>query len=301
VRKESFPSQVYIGELESGSKRVRPPQRLINDEAVEWATAWTADSKAVLFTSDRGGKWGVLKQAIAENTAQPLIQGRESANLVRLGPDGSWVLYSENSLARDGRSRHYRLMQLALTGGPPRLVYETTEAELQDYSCARAPASRCVAIELDHNETRLTVTALDPVKGKGELLRTVETAPGTGFAWALSPDASMLAMAKGKEPEIRIRLLSLTGSVDQEIAVKGWPSIASMDWAPDGEGLYCGSVTSQSGTLLYVDRRGFMQVVARSREIGGGAFIAGVPSPNGRYLAFPGAYSYSNAWLIEAF
>lgn len=301
VRKETYPSQVYIGELDSAGKRLRPPQRLTNDEAVDWATAWTADSKAVLFTSDRGGKWGVFKQGIADNNAQPLIAGRENANLVRLSPDGSWVLYSETSLTDGGRSRGARLMRLPVNGGPPRLVYEGTKAELQDYPCGRVPSHLCVIIEADPDDKRLTITALDPLKGKGELLRTVEKDPHAGFAWALSPDGSALAIARGDEPEIHVRLLSLTGGLDREIAVKNWPNIASMEWSPDGKGLYCGSVNSQSATLLYVDLKGVARVVLLSSEVGGGAFIGAVPSPDGRYLALTGAIHYSNAWLVEGF
>jgi Tol biopolymer transport system component len=274
---------------------------LTNDEAVDWATAWTADSKAVVFTSDRGGKWGIFKQAIADETVQPLIEGRENANLARVSPDGSWVLYSETSLMEGGRSRVYRLMRLRLTGGPPTVLYENARTELQDYPCSHAPASRCVVIEADRDGKRLTVSALDPIHGKGQLLRTVGKKPSTGFAWALSPDGSVLALARGDEPEIHIRLLSLTSGSESKIDVKGWPNIASMDWSGDGKGLYCGSLTSQRGTLLYVDLKGTAQVVAESREVGGGAFIGGVPSPDGRYLALTGAIHYSNAWLVEGF
>ncbi len=90
LQKESYPSQVYIGELGRGAKRVRPPLRVTNDESVDWATAWTADSKAALFTSDRGGKWSIFKQRISDDRAQPLIQGRESANLVT--PQCRWLM-----------------------------------------------------------------------------------------------------------------------------------------------------------------------------------------------------------------
>ena len=280
---------------------MRPPQRLTNNEAFDWATAWTDNSKAVVFTSNRGGKWGVFKQEIAQDAAEPLIQGRDNANLARVSPDGSWVLYSESSLTGSGRSRDYRLMRIPINGGPARLVYENTKAQLQDYPCARSPANLCVVIEVSQDEKRLNIAALDPLRGKGQLLRTVEKDAHAGFNDALSPDGSMLALARGDEPEIRVRLLSLTGGSDREITVKNWPNIGSMEWSPDGKGLYCGSVTSRGGTLLYVDLLGGAQVVAQSGEVGGGPFVAGVPSPDGRHLALTGAIHYSNAWLLEGF
>ncbi len=71
-------------------------------------------------------------------------------------------------------------MRLPVSGGPPRLVYENPEAQLQDYPCARAPASSCIVIEATQDNRRLTITALVPLKGKGEVLRTVEKDPRAG-------------------------------------------------------------------------------------------------------------------------
>ena len=139
--KESSASQVYMGHFAEHSKSLQTIQRLTNDEAIDSATAWTPDSKAVLFTSNRGGKWGIFKQEIGQETVEPITEGRESANLVRVSADGSWILYSEASPAAGGTLHVSRLMRLPLNGGPPRVVFENTQAELQDYPCARTPAT----------------------------------------------------------------------------------------------------------------------------------------------------------------
>jgi Tol biopolymer transport system component len=154
---------------------------------------------------------------------------------------------------------------------------------------------------VSQDSKKLTITALDPLKGKGERLRVVEKDINTEFHDALSPDGSTLALARDGEPEIHIGLLSLTGALDRRIDLKDWPNAGSLEWSPDGKGLYVGSVTSRSGTLLYVDLHGAAQIVAQSKEVGGGPFVAGVPSPNGRYVALTGAIHYSNAWLVEGF
>ena len=65
-----------------------------------------------------------------------------------------------------------------------------------------------------------------------------------------------LRFRESGEAEIHIRLLSLSGGADREIAVKGWPNITGLNWSPDGKGLYCGSVSPQGSTLLYVDLKG---------------------------------------------
>ena len=56
--------------------------------------------------------------------------------------------------------------------------------------------------------------------------------------------------------EGRIRLLSLKGQPEQQISVKGWAAINSLDWAADGKSLFVSSQTPTSTTLLRVDLLG---------------------------------------------
>jgi hypothetical protein len=77
--------------------------------------------------------------------------------------------------------------------------------------------------------------------------------------------------------------------------------MGSLDWSADGKGLCCGSSSSQSGTLLYVDLKGSAQVVWKSGDVGGDAFIAGTPSRDRGSLALCGAVRDSNAWMLEGF
>ena len=77
--------------------------------------------------------------------------------------------------------------------------------------------------------------------------------------------ARYTAVSRSGEPEIRIRILSLSGSSDREITVRGWPNIESMDWSIDGKGLYCGSQSLQGSTLLFLDLQGNARVVGQNR------------------------------------
>ena len=95
LRKATYQRQVYVGELAAGGTRMNPPRRLTNDEAYDEPTAWTADSKAVLFTSNRNGTWGIFKQGISQETAEPVVTGPQDVSLPRLSPDGAWILYLE--------------------------------------------------------------------------------------------------------------------------------------------------------------------------------------------------------------
>ena len=195
----------------------------------------------------------------------------------------------------------HRLMRVPVNGGLPKLVFDISPAWWQDHECAGLGSDLCVLVEASTDDRLVTVSAFDPVKGRGRLLRTINKADDEGFGYSLAPDGSTLALAKGGQSQIRIQLLALTGGADREINVKGWPNLESMQWSADGKGLYCGSTSSEGGTLLYVDLNGNAQPLWRSRELDGGPFIAGVPSPDGRHMALTGAVHQSSVWMVEGF
>jgi Tol biopolymer transport system component len=157
-----------------------------------------------------------------------------------------------------------------------------------------------VLVEVSQDEKQLTLAAFDPLKGRGQVLRSIEKDSNADFPGeALSPDGTTFALSKGGEAEIRISLLSLSGGSDREITVKGWPNLTGLDWSPDGKGLYVGSVSPQTRTLLYVDLKGDARVLWQYKASFGE--IWGLPSPNGRYLAIGGHVLNSNLWMLEGF
>ena len=288
-------SQAYLGELEPGGKSMRPPRRLSNNEAENSPSAWTSDSKAVLFASNRNGKWGIFKQAITADSAEPLATGMDVVDLPRLSPDGAWVLYIESSGL--GETAQHRIMRVPVQGGLPQFVLEVGKYGF-DFSCARAPATFCTIFEGSSDPEHWLLTAVDPVEGRGKLLRTT---PAGGSASGLAPDGSTFAVAKRNEAETHIRLLSLTGRPDREIVLKSWPALVGLDWSADGKGLYCGFTSPRGGTLVYVELNGATHVLWHSTEVGANAFLGGIPSPDGRSLAIWGSVKSGNAWLLEGF
>jgi dipeptidyl aminopeptidase/acylaminoacyl peptidase len=213
--------QVYLGELAAGGTRMNPPRRLTNDEANNIATAWTPDSKAVLFDSDRNGTGGIFKQGISQDAAELMVAGPQRVSLPRLSSDGAWILYFEFPKT-PGASTPFRLMRIPVGGGAPQLVLETRNEP--DYRCALAPASICVVSEASAGGKELALTAFDPLKGRGKVLRTIPNDPANPFGGTVSPDGTTFALSRRDEPEIHIRLLSLLGGPDREITAKGWPN-----------------------------------------------------------------------------
>ena len=90
----SAQTDVYVSDLEAGGMRLKtPPRRLTLDERNDAPTAWTPDSKAVLFNSDRSGKSDIYKQALDQDSAEPFMATPQVINVVRLSPDGEWIVY----------------------------------------------------------------------------------------------------------------------------------------------------------------------------------------------------------------
>jgi len=292
LQKATFQGQAYLGQLEAGGTRMPPPRRLTKDEANDSPMAWTTDSKAVLSVSDRDGIPVIFKQAIARDEPEVLTAGQKSAYLPRLSPDGASVLYLEPSA-----TPAVRMMRIPVNGGLPQFVLELRN--WIDFQCTGAPANLCAILEESEDQKQLILTAFDPIKGRGKLLRAVEKDPNAGdFAAGLSPDGAAFAIARRGEAEIHIRLLSLSGGADREIIVRNWPNISGLYWSADGKGFYCGSTSPQGSSLLHADLTGTAQVLWRNT---GATGIGGVPSPDGRYLALWAESSNSNVWVLEGF
>lgn len=87
-------SSVYLGARAADGIHLLANRRLTLDENENVPTAWTPDSKAVLFSSDRNGRREIFKQAIDEDLPESLASS-SSGDLSHptLTPDGSEILY----------------------------------------------------------------------------------------------------------------------------------------------------------------------------------------------------------------
>jgi Tol biopolymer transport system component len=272
--------------------RMNPPQRLTNNEANEWGPAWTADSQAVLIASNRNGTYAIYKQGASQEASEPVITGLQYIPFARLSSDGGWILFVETNPVPP-----QRLMRIPVSGGVPQLVLETTD--WADFRCAPAPASTCVIFEwMSHDQKELKITAFDPVKGRGRVLRTLKNDPPHPYVTALSPDGSTAAISHVEEPRIQILLLSLSDGSDREITVKGWPFISTLEFSPDGQGFYCASYSPRGSTFLYLDLQGNVRALWQYK---GGGHVWSLPSPDGRYLAIMAPVINANAWMLEGF
>ena len=276
LEKRTNQAQVYLGELAAGGTRMNPPRRLTNDEAYDLPTAWTPDSKAVLFQSNRNGTWGIFKQGLSQDTAELVVTAPQGVFCARPSADGAWIVYVENPKTR----------RWPLDSAPP-----------DAHPCGRWSDSVCTG-DAELGELRMRSRPGKPLRaprdepgsktahdhGIRSLERQRQGAPDRRRRpTASSHGGHYLRMGRRlrfqevARRKIHIRLLSLSGGSDREITLKGWPNFTGLDWSPDGKGLYCGSASPQGRTLLYVDLEGNAQVLWQYKG-------AGSAMPSGVYL-----------------
>ena len=283
----------------AGGAKLTTPRRLTLDERNAWPTAWTSDSRAVLFWSDRNGPTQVFKQNIDKQTAETMVAGPDEAWMPRVSPDGKSILYLSSSQGLNdlsGQHELVRVMRLQSSGDTPQSVMEVPR--IGNYACARPPLDVCFLAQLSEDQKKVTFKAFDPLRGKAHEVLTLDVHPGGLFNWMPSPDGSRFVFADYNPLEGRIRLLSPKGDPERDVVVKGWAGFNSVDWAADGKSLFVSSQSPTGSTLLRVDLEGRATPLWDQR---GSWRTWAIAAPNGRDLAIQGMTSGSNVWMIENF
>jgi serine/threonine protein kinase/Tol biopolymer transport system component len=317
----SFQRSVQVADLDAGGTRINNSRRLTTSEGNEYPMGWTADSKAVIFHSNRNGSIGIFKQFLDRDAPEAVVMGTEDSAPVAsaLTPDGSSIIYTLVPKERSGSSLFpSQIMQMSVSGGVPRLLMTTVLSGPP--RCAKSPATLCIIGERTPDGKQLVFTALDPTKGRGSELIRFAIDPGENYSWDLSPEGTCIAVAK--QAGRQFDLLFLNGQPNHTIKVKGWDigigdnnAHAAMrqvegvnfDWAADAQGLFTAGRRPHQSALLYVDLLGNVYQV---REQTGslsptimGMFPGpwGVPSPDGRHLAMLNWTRNSNVWMMSDF
>jgi Tol biopolymer transport system component/DNA-binding winged helix-turn-helix (wHTH) protein len=298
LAKYTLQADVYVAELKSREFKLSTPRRLTLDDRTDFPYAWTPDSDAVIFNSDRDGPYHVFKQAFAGTEPELLAGGPEDAYLPRLSPDGSTVLFLSQPIPRDV-SQTVKLMRVPLAGGPPQLVLEAKG--INNQQCARIPSTLCIYSVIGTGEQRFY--RYDWKTGKNEeiaIAKITDNDPYT-FNWSLSPDGKLLASAKkmGPQKELVIRLLSLPDGSERLLQVQAWAGIGSLDWAADGKSLWAMAYTTKdTWALLNISVSGTVSKVLEEKNLRLGWAI---PSPDGKRLALWEASGSANVWMVENF
>jgi eukaryotic-like serine/threonine-protein kinase len=319
-RKFAFQGNVSVADLEADGTRITTPRRLTLHEGRNYPVAWTADSKAVVFGSYRDGKRGIFRQILGQDRPESIATGTEQYDqgaAALVSPEGAWVLYLAYDKPNSFSSviRPERLMRVPIAKGSAELVLT---AHLYGRPvCAKSPASLCAFAEVAPDGAQLIFTAFDPLRGRGHELTRFPIDPAHRhnvgeYLWDLSPDGARIAILKYSDA--RIHILTLGSSAAQEIVVKGWSSLQSLNWTADAKGWFAASLTQGSLALLRVDLDGNNLVLWEQQGgtlpwnggsilgwYGGPSAPMAVPSPDGSHLAIYDWKLSANMWMMENF
>jgi eukaryotic-like serine/threonine-protein kinase len=243
-------ADVYVAEFSSAKLQISTPRRLTLDDADDYPFDWTADSKAILFTSNRTGTSNIFSQRIDQVSAETVVSGPGEKSVSRLSPDGTEVLYLIQSHPGD-LAAIVRMMRAPINGGPPQQVLELPY--LTNFQCSRSPATICLVAQTEPDQ--FLVLRFDPKTGSTQPFAKFEASPV--WNWSLSPDGKLFAAVKYSTGQSTVELVPTSGGPRREINVKEWGAISSIDWAADSHGFFISSnPTGHLPSLLYLDLAG---------------------------------------------
>jgi Tol biopolymer transport system component len=85
---------VYEGDLQQNGKSLSRVRRLTFGKGRDdFPRAWTADSKAIFFDSNRNGKWEIFKHSLDQVSDEPYWQASNDAFSPRMSADQRSLLY----------------------------------------------------------------------------------------------------------------------------------------------------------------------------------------------------------------
>ena len=290
---------VYVAELGRDGASLKPPRRFTLDNRGSYPNSWTGDSTAIIFSSDRTGKSEVFRQGLNASFAEAIVRGPGDYSDAVLSPDGSWMLFRETTRATlDAPHSLGQLMRRPPAGGSPELVLEEPADVEWRYSCPLKPGSSCVLSEQEGNQD--VFYSLDPVRGKGDRLGTIEVGASRWFDWEVSPDGSRLASIDELNHMGRIEVLTLSDRAWHEVSLDpGWGRLQSIAWTADGKGFFVTSSSPESFDLLHVTLAGEVDPLLRNGHRQ--RMVNPMPSPDGKHLAFQAQTWDSNVWMLEGF
>jgi Tol biopolymer transport system component len=289
IMKGPYQRDVYIGDLEADGTRMKaPPRRLTLDERDDYPMAWTRDSKAVFFSSNRNGNDDIFRQDIDKDSAEALVTSTDSKTPLGVSPDGRDLFYQMQPTGPSNSP--LRVMRVPVYGGPSQLVLGPTPG-LHGFWCAKAPFDFCLYARDEGRKS--TFFRYEIATRQSQEITRVEGAAD----YDVFPDGRIALRMNTQQTTIRI--LRPSGQQESEFTVNGWIGINHIWCSPSGKRLYLTSHSRPGGaTLLSVDLQGNARVIWQQK---GAPDTFGIESPDGKHLAILGGTMNMDAWLLENF
>jgi len=284
-------AEVFLTEIDAETGRLKVARRLTLDEHKNLVDAWTPDSSAILFTSNRNGTFQLFRQAIDRTTPEVVVDGR-NISLPRLNPDGTQILYLTGPDPKDP-AHMTSVMQIPLQGGHPRLLLQ--KPFIQNIQCARSPSKLCFLNIAVGSATQFF--SFDAESGKTQEFVTFQVRQQPN--WSLSGDGSQLALIL-YGPQRKVTFMKMADKSTHDVLLNEWPRLNGVDWAADSKSVFVSSQSPNGApVILSVMPSGYHPVLLEGDK--GLRYWAVVPSPDGHHGALQAITGENNVWMVENF
>jgi eukaryotic-like serine/threonine-protein kinase len=296
VTKGRIFGNLFAADLLDGGTRLENSRRVTTDGGYDYTVGWTPDSKDLLFSSNRLGRYQIYRQPLALENAKLVSAGLKDEEQAAITPDGAWLLYTAAPQNQGNTSQpDQTIMRAPMAGGAGQPLFEISPGEANlDLHCPTRPGRPCVIGRMQ-NES-LVFYELDPMKGEGsELARTNVGKPGSFMAWNLSHDGTQIAVSGSDKLEKNVRIINLKDHSERNLPLPLFPE--GLCWSADGRGLYITGQTEQF-SLIWLDLGGNSKTLVSRKTPW---FIAPSASPDGHALVYSQQFSEANVVLLEHF
>jgi hypothetical protein len=287
-------ADVYVGDLTGGGKELTGVRRLTKSQRDDFPFFWTPDDTSLVFQSNRNGRNQIFRQGVGDT--HPELLGMDSGEQLTPSFGGPWIYFRSMALGEENSwTKPAVIRRMPASGGASVEVLHGPGLEVD---CATAQPDICILARLE--QKKLTFYRFDHQRGQGNEIAGMEFDSKLIPQFALSPQGSEIAVVDPKGQANRIRRIPIAGGPYSEVEVTGRKDIESLFWAADGKGWFASSVTPGNGEfLLRVDERGGSNVLFEEKTDGRDTW--GVPSHDGKRLAFLQWTAAANVWLIDNF
>ena len=252
------------------------PRQLTFDKRYVSGLTWTADSTALVFSSDRGGKFSLWRLGINGGEPVRLSVGGEDAFSPAISRQGNHLAYAQ-------RSAKWSIVRVSLSGpdakNPLTRILSSTQ---QDSFAHFSPDSSRIAFQSVRSGTQeIWLASID---GTGLVKLTSFEGPLTGSpTW--SPDGRQLAFDSRPKGQSHIYVANVEGGVPRPVTDGAYNDIVP-SWSRDGRWIYFGSNRTGTWQIWKVPATG-----GEAQQVTKQGGFVGAESVDGAYLYFAKADS----------
>ncbi len=297
VLKSHITTDVFVAQWRENGARLDTSRNLTQGDTDQSPFGWFKDGRSILFTSSRSGRGQVSRLQLDSQAVTSVVPGPDEQFDPVLTSDGAWILYWSVPNASGDESVSQRVMKVPSSGGTPEQLAQFFADETTYIDCPLHPGSSCVLSRWAHDQ--LVFYVFDVSSGQEKALFTTHLEAPKSLGWAISPDASRIAIESSDQLKGQIRIIDLQKGTESNLSLpKGWLRVWSLGWTPDNKALVASGCADEC-SLARIGLDGKSSVLLHGGR--NQNFYNPVSSPDGHNLAFAQQVWNSNVWLLENF